>query len=71
MGVTSVARVASRMWSTFTSLHFGLMVGIAGGVLDKENDIRPSDVVVSQPTGTWGGLVQQYDSPDKKWAENP
>jgi nucleoside phosphorylase len=55
--VTSVARVASRMWSTFTSLHFGLMVGIAGGVLDKENDIRPGDVVVSQPTGTWGGLV--------------
>jgi nucleoside phosphorylase len=59
-GVTSAARVASQMRSTFTSLRFGLMVGIGGGVPSKENDIRLGDVVVSEPTGTLGGVIQ-YD----------
>jgi nucleoside phosphorylase len=60
MGVTSAARVASHMLSTFTALRFGLMVGIGGGVPSPENDIRLGDVVVSQPTKTFGGVVQ-YD----------
>ena len=59
-GVTSAARVASQMRSTFTALRFGLMVGIGGGVPSEENDIRLGDVVVSQPTGTSGGVIQ-YD----------
>jgi nucleoside phosphorylase len=59
-GVTSAARVASQMRSSFTSLRFGLMVGIGGGVPSKENDIRLGDVVVSQPAATSGGVIQ-YD----------
>lgn len=60
MGVTSAARVAGQMLSTFTRLRFGLMVGIAGGVPSQESDIRLGDVVVSKPTGTSGGVIQ-YD----------
>jgi nucleoside phosphorylase len=59
-GVTSAARVASQMRLTFTGLRFGLMVGIGGGVPSEENDIRLGDVVVSQPAGTSGGVIQ-YD----------
>jgi nucleoside phosphorylase len=59
-GVTSAARVASQMSSTFSALRFGLMVGIGGGVPSGGNDIRLGDVVVSQPTGTSGGVIQ-YD----------
>ena len=42
------------------SLHFGLMVGIGGGVPSANDDMRLGDVVVSKPTGTLGGVVQ-YD----------
>jgi hypothetical protein len=42
---------------TFTSLRFGLMVGIGGGVPSKEHDIRIGDVVVSKPTDTSGGVI--------------
>jgi nucleoside phosphorylase len=59
-GVTPAARVASHMLSTFTSLRFGLMVGIGGGVPSQDNDIRLGDVVVSQPTKSFGGVIQ-YD----------
>jgi nucleoside phosphorylase len=45
---------------TFPSLRFGLMVGIGGGVPSYEHDIRLGDVVVSQPTGSFGGVIQ-YD----------
>jgi nucleoside phosphorylase len=48
------------MLPTFTSLRFGLMVGIGGGVPSKYADIRLGDVVVSMPTTTSGGVVQ-YD----------
>jgi hypothetical protein len=50
------------MVRTFKGLRFGLMVGIGGGIpnLDRGNDIRLGDVVVSQPTGTIGGVIQ-YD----------
>jgi nucleoside phosphorylase len=59
-GLTSAATVATQMLSTFRGLRFGLMVGIGGGVRSEENDIRLGDVVVSKPTGTFGGVVQ-YD----------
>jgi nucleoside phosphorylase len=60
MGVTSAARVANQMLSTFTRLRFGLMVGVGGGVPSEESDIRLGDVVVSKPMGTSGGVIQ-YD----------
>lgn len=60
MGVTSAARVATQMRSTFTQLRFGLMVGIGGGVPSKGNDIRLGDIVISKPTGASGGVIQ-YD----------
>ncbi|KAL2012178.1 hypothetical protein VTN00DRAFT_4896 [Thermoascus crustaceus] len=44
----------------WVSVHYGLMVGIGGGVPSKEVDIRLDDVVVSKPTGTISGVVQ-YD----------
>jgi nucleoside phosphorylase len=60
MGITSAARVAEQMLWTFDSLRFGLMVGIGGGAPSVQNDIRLGDVVVSQPEGSFGGVVQ-YD----------
>jgi nucleoside phosphorylase len=57
MGVTSAVRVATQMLSTFTRLRFSLMVGIGGGVLSDESDIRSGNVVISKPTGTLGGVI--------------
>jgi nucleoside phosphorylase len=59
-GTTSAATVATQMLSSFPSIKFGLMVGIAGGIPSVDNDIRLGDVVVSKPEGTFGG-VRQYD----------
>jgi nucleoside phosphorylase len=59
-GTTSAAVVASQMLSTFTSIRFGLMVGIGGGVPSPDRDIRLGDVVVSQPSGSSEGVIQ-YD----------
>ena len=60
MGPQSAATVAARMTSKFTSIRFGLMVGIGGGVPSTESDIRLGDVVISQPLLQHGGVVQ-YD----------
>ncbi|KAF2033281.1 purine and uridine phosphorylase [Setomelanomma holmii] len=57
-GTQSAATVAARMKSRFTSIRFGLMVGIGGGVPSVEFDIRLGDVVVSQPYQQHGGVVQ-------------
>jgi nucleoside phosphorylase len=59
-GTNSAATVAAQMMSAFTSIRFGLMVGIGGGVPTPEADIRLGDVVVSQPEKAHGGVVQ-YD----------
>ncbi|KAN0070729.1 hypothetical protein V8E54_010894 [Elaphomyces granulatus] len=59
-GIASAATVAAHMRITFPSIRFGLMVGIGGGVPSTNNDIRLGDVVVSKPTGAFGGVVQ-YD----------
>ncbi|XTI92812.1 purine and uridine phosphorylase [Cenococcum geophilum] len=61
IGPQSAANVATRMKAKFTSIRFGLMVGIGGGVPSSERDIRLGDVVVSQPHLEHGGVVQ-YDS---------
>ena len=60
MGNGPAAIVANNMRRSFP-IKFGLMVGIGGGVWSKKGDIRLGDVVVSQPTGTHGGVVQ-WDS---------
>ncbi|KAN0089551.1 hypothetical protein V8E51_019811 [Hyaloscypha variabilis] len=57
MGNGPAAIVANNMRRSFP-IKFGLMVGIGGGVWSKKGDIRLGDVVVSQPTGTHGGVVQ-------------
>lgn len=61
-GLAAAATVAKDMLRTFKELRFGLLVGIGGGIphLKKGVDIRLGDVVVSQPTGTSGGVIQ-YD----------
>lgn len=63
-GVTPAAMAAAHMLSSFPAIKFGLMVGIGGGIPDVdgdgERDIRLGDVVVSQPSGSYGG-VRQYD----------
>ena len=57
VGNGPAAIVANNMQRSFP-IKFGLMVGIGGGVWSKKDDIHLGDVVVSQPTGTHGGVVQ-------------
>ena len=57
-GITSATAVAMQLLSSFRSIRFGLMVGIGGGIPNKNVDIRLGDVVVSKPTNTHGGVVQ-------------
>ncbi|WQF82216.1 Putative nucleoside phosphorylase domain-containing protein [Colletotrichum destructivum] len=59
-GTTVAATVAKDLLRTFKSIQFILMVGIGGGVPSQTQDVRLGDVVVSQPTGTSGGVIQ-YD----------
>jgi nucleoside phosphorylase len=58
-GTNSAAAVAVQLKAKYKRIRFGLMVGIGGGVPEKE-DIRLGDVVVSQPH-KWHGGVIQYD----------
>jgi len=58
-GQTPAASIATHMMRSYP-IKFGLLVGIGGGVPSKRKDIRLGDLVVSQPNGTHGGLVQ-YD----------
>jgi nucleoside phosphorylase len=59
IGNNNAATVATQLLNDFTSIRFGLLVGIGGGIPDNgENNIRLGDVVVSKPTKTSGGVVQ-------------
>ncbi|WQF76368.1 Putative nucleoside phosphorylase domain, tetratricopeptide-like helical domain superfamily [Colletotrichum destructivum] len=62
IGMNQAAAVASQMRTSFPSLRFGVLVGIGGGVpnLDENIDIRLGDVIISQPAGQHGGVIQ-YD----------
>lgn len=60
IGTSPAAATATLMRSKFKNLQFVLMVGIGGGVPSSNADIRLGDVVVSQPQGSYGGVVQ-YD----------
>ena len=63
-GSVSAAVVATSMLSSFPEIKFGLLVGIGGGIPrmeeDGDTDIRLGDVVVSEPSGSTGGVIQ-YD----------
>jgi len=59
-GTSSATSVARDMVRSFPNLRFALMVGIGGGAPTREREIRLGDVVVSQPQGKLGGVVQ-YD----------
>jgi nucleoside phosphorylase len=59
-GISSAAVVARDMVRSFTRLRFALLVGIGGGAPTPERDIRLGDVVVSEPQGKLGGVIQ-YD----------
>ncbi|KAF3159958.1 hypothetical protein TWF751_000510 [Orbilia oligospora] len=59
-GITNAGIVATHMRSKFSKLRFGLMVGVGGGAPSGNNDIRLGDLVISQPTGVSGGVIQ-YD----------
>lgn len=52
--------VANQLMNDFPNVRFGLLVGIAGGVPgdNGKDDIRLGDVVVSEPSGTSGGVLQ-------------
>jgi nucleoside phosphorylase len=60
IGNNPASTVATQMQASFKGIRFGLMVGIGGGVPSEGTDIRLGDVVVSQPQGSFGGVVQ-YD----------
>ncbi|KAK5711258.1 hypothetical protein LTR15_012548 [Elasticomyces elasticus] len=57
MGKASAATVAKDMMRSFP-IKVGFMVGIGGGVPNDTKDVRLGDVVVSEPTGMHGGVVQ-------------
>ncbi|RKK81967.1 hypothetical protein BFJ68_g17582 [Fusarium oxysporum] len=61
-GTTSTANTASDLIRSLPHIRIGLLVGIGGGIArpDVGQDIRLGDIVVSQPDGTTGGVVQ-YD----------
>lgn len=60
-GIAAATAVAMNLMRTFSqSLRIGLMVGIGGGIPSNDKDIRLGDIVVSQPQGTCGGVLQ-YD----------
>ncbi|GAB1317179.1 NACHT domain-containing protein [Madurella fahalii] len=61
-GITSAATAASSLMSSLPNIKIGLLVGIGGGIARPDDgiDIRLGDVVVSQPDGATGGVVQ-YD----------
>ena len=61
-GTTSAAATALPMLSSFPQIRFGLLVGIGAGVAGPGYgyDIRLGDIVMSQPDGRNGGVIQ-YD----------
>ncbi|KAM0543710.1 hypothetical protein ACHAPJ_012159 [Fusarium lateritium] len=61
-GIVSAATTASELVHSLPHVRIGLLVGIGGGIArpDLDQDVRLGDVVVSEPGGVNGGVVQ-YD----------
>ena len=55
-GTSSAANVATNMLGSFPNVRIGLMVGISGGALTLDSDIRLGDIVVSSPGDRKGGV---------------
>ncbi|OJJ40823.1 hypothetical protein ASPWEDRAFT_235243 [Aspergillus wentii DTO 134E9] len=72
-GTNPAAQTVTNMLRTFPKIRFGLMVGVGGGapkepdLEDTRKDIRLGDVVVSEPRGSHGGVLQ-YDM--GKWKDD-
>ncbi|KAI9736859.1 MAG: hypothetical protein M1818_005910 [Claussenomyces sp. TS43310] len=56
-GKNLMATVVKDIQRSF-HVEFGVMIGIGGGVWSRKRDVRLGDVVVSQPEGLHGGVVQ-------------
>ncbi|KAJ5356110.1 hypothetical protein N7517_010719 [Penicillium concentricum] len=58
----AAGNTASNLLSSLPHTRIGLLVGIGGGITRPADgrDIRLGDIVVSQPQGTTGGVIQ-YD----------
>ena len=59
-GKVNAAHTVVELLSSLPHIKFGLLVGIGAGLPSDKHDIRLGDVVVSQPNGFNGGVVQ-YD----------
>ncbi|KAG6979752.1 Vegetative incompatibility protein HET-E-1 [Fusarium oxysporum f. sp. conglutinans] len=61
-GLPSAATTVSDLIHSLPHIRIGLLVGIGAGIAlpDEGQDIRLGDIVVSQPDGMTGGVVQ-YD----------
>lgn len=61
-GTAAAATTTSKLLSSLPQIRIGLLVGIGGGVAQPHTgqDIRLGDIVVGQPEGKYGGVVQ-YD----------
>ncbi|KNG91324.1 putative multiple ankyrin repeats single kh domain protein [Aspergillus nomiae NRRL 13137] len=61
-GTTSAAITATKLLSSLPQIRIALLVGIGGGIArpGRGRDIRLGDIVVSQPQGANGGVIQ-YD----------
>lgn len=70
-GKASAATTALNLLSSLPQIRIGLSVGIGGGIARPEqgHDIRLGDIVVSQPQGTIGEVIQ-YDLGKAKSNQN-
>ncbi|KAK8859456.1 pfs domain-containing protein [Apiospora arundinis] len=64
IGNNAAAMVVTQLLNDFGRVRFGLLVGVGGGIPDKDyedddlHDIRLGDVVVSKSRENFGGVVQ-------------
>jgi nucleoside phosphorylase len=63
-GAAQAATVAAYMQRTFTEVRVSLLVGVGSGAPSDADDIWLGDVVVSEPTGDSGGVIQFWPAPD-------
>jgi hypothetical protein len=57
-GNVSAATVTIYLARTFPAIELRLLVGIREGMPSEKNDIRLSDVIISTPLGTSGGVIK-------------
>lgn len=71
-GLTSAAAVAKDMLQSFSTIRFGLMVGIEGEAPSQKYDIRLGAMVVSTPVDRVGGVIHyEFGKPIQNRRSNP